>query len=914
MTGSDNGRSEPTKRITLSLPDSDITQNGQQLNNDSIYNSSRAFHFPYPKAYSIQLDLMRAVFTAIEDEKVGIFESPTGTGKSLSLICGACTWLEANAKRHEQGQLKQGGDDEEPDWVREHESNRQMEALKSHEKELQSRIDAARIRLEERRKNSANSTKRTKVSRTRISNSDSEDDYLVEDDDEHTANTKIAAHPDDPSSFLSPAVRALMEKSGSFMGNSKGKKIPFYAKQANDRDEEEEPETMPKIIYVSRTHSQVSQFINEVKRTDFAGIDFTVQDARQVAGKRDSDRFSVRNISLGSRKQMCINQSVIEIGQRAGMEAMNEKCLDLMKRKKGSTSKAGCEYLPAPDEAGQLKLMEYRDTVLAHVHDIEDAVKIGKEMHICPYFGARGSARQAHIVTMPYNLLLNATARASLNIELKGAIVIIDEAHNLIDTILATHTVHVNSSQIQRAIGQINDYLDKFSSRLKGINEMNLQKLLLTLRSLDTSCTNTVQNKAQSMTPAELMRRIGGNVDQINLLELDRWLRDTKIARKIAGYADRKLRVEASADETTQRVHHSGISALHTIESFLLALTNRDLDGRIYFSTTPELVKSGEKQWLLKYQLLNPAEVFSDIVKDARSVILAGGTMEPISDFAMQLFPALDPERLTHFSCSHIIPKQNLMAAIVCKTAKGTPLSFRYDARGDTTIMEELTGILVNYCNVIPHGVVVFVPSYGFLDSLQEHWKTSPQFVRLKAKKQVFFEPKTASEVDTVLRGYSRCIDQDQGAILFAVVGAKLSEGINFSDRLARAVIMVGMPFANINSPELKERMNYVRTLHKQQKADTLLGQKKHKSDCDAGQELYINLCMKAVNQAMGRAIRHQNDFAALIFLDNRYSRQDTVARLPSWIGESTKVYDTFGPSVGALGAFFRGRKAIPPA
>jgi chromosome transmission fidelity protein 1 len=648
----DHGRNgESSKHITLSLPDSHIAQNGH-LNEENERLSSRAFHFPYPKAYSIQLDLMRAVYTAIEDGKVGIFESPTGTGKSLSLICGACSWLEANAKRHEQGQLKINADnDEEPDWVREHERNRQIEALQRHEKDLKNRIEAARIRLRERRKSSANSIKRTKVSQTKISNSDSEDDYLVGENDEHiTSYSNSAIRPDDSSSFLSPAVRALMEKSGSYMGNSKGRKIPFYAKHAHDKDEEEEPETMPKIIYVSRTHSQVSQFINEVKRTDFAGVDFAVQDVRQVAGKDQfngaAPRFSVRNISLGSRKQMCINQSVIDLGQRAGIEAMNEKCLDLMKRKKGSTSKAGCEYLPAPDETGQLKMLDYRDNVLAHVHDIEDAVKIGKEMHVCPYFGARGSVRQAHIVTMPYNLLLNATARASLNMELNGAIVIIDEAHNLIDTILATHTVIVSASQIQTAMGQINDYLEKFSSRLKGTNEINLQILLMTLRSLEA-----LDSKAQSMTPAELMRKIGGNIDQINLLELDRWLRETKIARKIAGYADRKLRVEVDSEKLMQRATQSGISALHTIESFLLALTNRDLDGRIYFSTAAEFAKNGhleqnKKQWSLKYQLLNPSEVFSEIVKDSRSVILAGGTMEPISDFAMQLFPTFDQSKI----------------------------------------------------------------------------------------------------------------------------------------------------------------------------------------------------------------------------------------------------------------------------
>lgn len=70
------------------------------------------------------------------------------------------------------------------------------------------------------------------------------------------------------------------------------------------------------------------------------------------------------------------------------------------------------------------------------------------------------------------------------------------------------------------------------------------------------------------------------------------------------------------------------------------------------------------------------------------------------------------------------------------------------------------------------------------------------------------------------------------GALLFAVVGAKLSEGLNFSDGLARAVAIVGLPFANLGSAELQARMKYVR------EHNTSSGS----SGIDAGKELYENL------------------------------------------------------------------------
>jgi len=55
------------------------------------------FHHPY-QPYDIQKDFMVDLYDCIEQGKVGIFESPTGTGKSLSLICGSLTWLRDNKR------------------------------------------------------------------------------------------------------------------------------------------------------------------------------------------------------------------------------------------------------------------------------------------------------------------------------------------------------------------------------------------------------------------------------------------------------------------------------------------------------------------------------------------------------------------------------------------------------------------------------------------------------------------------------------------------------------------------------------------------------------------------------------------------------------------------------------------------
>ena len=60
--------------------------------------SARAFPaFPH-EPYAIQLDLMRGLYDVLERGGIGIFESPTGTGKTLSVLCSALQWLEVRRR------------------------------------------------------------------------------------------------------------------------------------------------------------------------------------------------------------------------------------------------------------------------------------------------------------------------------------------------------------------------------------------------------------------------------------------------------------------------------------------------------------------------------------------------------------------------------------------------------------------------------------------------------------------------------------------------------------------------------------------------------------------------------------------------------------------------------------------------
>lgn len=360
---------------------------------------------------------------------------------------------------------------------------------------------------------------------------------------------------------------------------------------------------------------------------------------------------------------------------------------------------------------------------------------------------------------------------------------------------------------------------------------------------------------------------------------------------------------------------------LHPVIALLEALAHADGDARVLLhidapaQPQPKVAASGGRggSWL-RVLHLNPATYFASVLSEARAIVLCGGTMQPFDDFHQQLFRALPPGRVRTSAYDHIVPPKSLLPVVFGHGPGGGPLTFSFGTRAAPALMDELGKLLLHVAGAVPDGLVIFVPSFQYEAQLVARWESTGLWAQLDAVKKMFREPRAAADVEAVLAAYSDAIDRARtglpgaqqqpeaaggaqpggstgrsGALLLSVVGGKMSEGINFSDRLGRCVVMVGLPYANPHELALQEQMAHLESTQGK----------------GAGREYYTNLCMKAVNQSIGRAIRHKGDFATIVLADQRFAKPAVRSRLPAWIAGQVVDPGSFDLSMAAIRGFF---------
>ena len=208
-----------------------------------------------------------------------------------------------------------------------------------------------------------------------------------------------------------------------------------------------------------------------------------------------------------------------------------------------------------------------------------------------------------------------------MDLSLKDQIVIIDEAHNLMDTISGIHSVSISLSQLRRARQQVGTYLQKFRNKLKGKNRVYVTQIVRLIDSLVVYLESRAVNSTEDDGIVKLVDLMAGKgVDQINLYKLWHYLQESKLARKVDGYV-----TFAQQPAATQHDERTAPPVLMQVQSFFMALTYPASEGRFFHA------KTEDGDHALKYLLLDPMHHFKEIVDEARAVLLAGGTMSPVS-------------------------------------------------------------------------------------------------------------------------------------------------------------------------------------------------------------------------------------------------------------------------------------------
>ncbi|VAH77263.1 unnamed protein product [Triticum turgidum subsp. durum] len=620
----------------------------------------------------------------------------------------------------------------------------------------------------------------------------------------------------------------------------------------------------PVIIYASRTHSQLRQVIKELKATSYR------------------PKMAV----LGSREQMCIHEEVSKLQGKA----QNNGCHYLCKKRLCRHNNIVTDYMKNNTEIG------------SEPFDIEDLVNIGRTKGPCPYYISRELSKSVDILFAPYNYLIDPGNRRSLTgISWDNAVLIFDEAHNLESICADAASFDLLTSNLTSCITEAQECIQLCSfkrsienSAEKQFDPENYAILKALLMALEKKIGELV------IDSKELGYTKPGSYIYEFLSELNITSETSKKLIEIIDSASLLLE-EGNSGETKAGVKaKSTVSRLETIRDMLdIIFKGGGQNHAKYYSfhvnessrqtSGDSLQVFGKASRTLSWWCFNPGLAMEEFLKlGVRSIILTSGTLSPLDSLAMELNLEF-PVRLEN---PHVISQDQIWVGVVPVGPSGHPLNSSYRTRETVKYKQELGTVIVNFARIVPDGLLVFFPSYSMMDKCIDYWKNrnhehsvddSTIWQRMCKHKQPVIEPRQSSNFPNAI---------------------EVSEGLDFADRAGRAVIVTGMPFSTPTDPKVRLKREY---LDKQAKPSN----KNPKTL--TGEEWYVQQAARAVNQAVGRVIRHRHDYGAIIYCDERFVWPNYQSQMSYWLKPYIKCYSKYGEVVQTLTRFFRDKVCVDP-
>ncbi|KAJ9179137.1 hypothetical protein P3X46_010956 [Hevea brasiliensis] len=643
--------------------------------------------------------------------------------------------------------------------------------------------------------------------------------------------------------------------------------------KSDDMPSNSEGNGLPTIVYTSRTHSQLRQVIQELKRSS----------------------YRPKMVILGSREQLCIHDEVSLLRGKAQTNACHFVCRKREKSQCTHYARVG-DYVRHNPHLGDEPV------------DIEDLVNIGKQFGPCPYYVSKELHKVVDILFAPYNYLIDRSYRRSLKIDWDNIILIFDEAHNLESLCADAASFDLSSGLLTACISEAKSCIDLSVARREESNDKSrnpdnfaiLKAILLKLE------------KRIAEVPIE-SKELGFTKPGPYIYEL---LADLNINHETATKLTDIIEEAALLLEEDKQHRAKGtVCRLESIGDILKIIFKEKNNGHANFyrvhvqeveASASDALK-GKASRTLSWWCFNPGVAMEEFSRmGVGSIILTSGTLSPMESFAQELKLNF-PIRLEN---PHVISSNQIWAGVVSAGPSGRPFNSSYRNRDSMEYKQELGNAIVNFARIVPDGLLVFFPSYYLLEQCVGCWKnvslasSTTIWERICKHKKPVVEPRQSSLFPLAIEDYMAKLKDisTSGAVFFAVCRGKVSEGLDFADQAGRAVVIIGMPFPSRNDPKVRLKREFLdEQLRLQRDACKML-----KLQILSGEDWYTQQASRAVNQAVGRVIRHRHDYGAIIFCDERFVNSNSQSQISLWIQPHIKCHFKFGDVVFTLSRFFR--------
>ncbi|XP_029468516.1 Fanconi anemia group J protein isoform X2 [Rhinatrema bivittatum] len=638
----------------------------------------------------------------------------------------------------------------------------------------------------------------------------------------------------------------------------------------------------------------------------------------------DRKRVRVLGAEKQAKKQRCISKGVHFIEEDSDMdleatEQQQRKEEDCMSENfTPPTPKGGpsCRFYH-----GIHKICE-RSTVrtqfgLHQAWDIEELVGLGTRLRACAYYAARELMLDAQIIFCPYNYLLDSQIRESMELNLKDQVVVLDEAHNIEDCCRESASFTVTEEELLFARDEI-DYMIAQNIRreahepLCGVCYSLTNWIRESSHHLVERAYETASKVWDGKEVLAILHRMGITNASFPILQNHLATVLEKEEKKIWRHGkELAIRIPTVSPQTQIVLKGLFMVLAHLFKNnnrfaddYKIALqqsytwTNRkDIPDENGFFARPKNRKSNKQKtvvYTLNFWCLNPAVAFSELSGKVRTIVLTSGTLSPMESFSSEL----GVKFTIQLEANHVINKSQVWVGTIGAGPQGRRLCATYKQTETFEFQDEMGALLLSVCQTISHGVLCFLPSYKMLEKLKNRWMHTGLWETIEHIKLVITEPRGGdkNDFDKLLQLYYdgvRHTGEKDGSLLIAVCRGKVSEGLDFSDDNARAVLTIGIPFPNTQDlqVELKRKYN-----DQHSKTRGLL----------PGSQWYEIQAYRALNQALGRCIRHKNDWGALILVDDRFRSNPNkyITGLSKWVRQQIQHHASFSNALQSLEGF----------